>query len=144
LPRTHADAVRCLTALRTLGRGGEGAALAELGFVGLVLGEDPDVPGFVSTILGPLLDYDDLRSTGLVATLRAYFDNGGNLARTGDMLHVHVNTVSQRLDRVGKLIGVDWQEPDRRLELQVALRLHRVSSSRQAAALAAGQRPTDS
>jgi hypothetical protein len=28
---------------------------------------------------------------------------------------------------VGKLIGDDWQEPERQLELQVALRLHRIS-----------------
>ncbi|HET7385897.1 MAG TPA: helix-turn-helix domain-containing protein [Nocardioidaceae bacterium] len=130
LSRTHAEAVRCLTALRTLGRDGDGAALHELGFVGLVLGEEPDVPGFVATVLGPLLDYDRRRSTGLVATLAAYFDNGASLARTGEALHVHVNTVSQRLDRIGKLIGRDWQDPDRRLELQVALRLHRVSSGR--------------
>lgn len=123
----HAQAVRCVTALRTLGRVGQGASLTELGFVGLVLGEEPDVAGFVEAHLGPLLDYDGRRGTDLVGTLEAYFDAGGNLARTKDVLHVHVNTVSQRLDRVARLIGEGWQAPDRQLELQVALRLHRVA-----------------
>lgn len=125
---THLEAVRCVTALGSLGRGGQGASLAELGFVGLVLGDRPDVVGFVAGHLGPLLDYDDRRGTDLVETLQAYFDAGGHLTRTKDALHVHVNTVAQRLDRIGKLIGADWQEPVRQLELQVALRLHRISS----------------
>jgi GAF domain-containing protein len=127
LATAHDEAVRCVTALRSLGRSGQGASLAELGFVGLVLGDEPDVPGFVSAALGPLLEYDERRGTDLLGTLQAYFDAGGNLARTRETLHVHVNTVAQRLDRVGKLIGDDWQAPDRQLELQVALRLHRIS-----------------
>jgi DNA-binding PucR family transcriptional regulator len=40
---------------------------------------------------------------------------------------VHVNTVTQRLERVGRLIGKDWSTPDRALEVQLALRLHRLS-----------------
>ena len=46
--------------------------------------------------------------------------------RAKDRLHVHVNTVTQRLDRIAKLLGPDWQSPDRALELQLALRLHRL------------------
>ena len=48
-------------------------------------------------------------------TLRAYFAAGGNLSRAKDALHVHVNTVSQRLERISQLIGDDWQEPSRAL-----------------------------
>jgi DNA-binding PucR family transcriptional regulator len=40
------------------------------------------------------------------------------------VLHVHVNTVVQRLDRIAGLLGADWQQPDRALEIQLALRLH--------------------
>lgn len=48
-------------------------------------------------------------------------------ARAKEVLHVHVNTVVQRLERIGRLLGPDWQSPDRALELQLALRLHQVS-----------------
>lgn len=123
---TYAEAQRCLGALHTLGRKGEGASAAELGFVGLVLSGQPDVSGFVTAQLGAIVDYDERRGTELVSTLRTYFACNGNLAKTKDALHVHVNTVAQRLERISRLIGDDWQTPERMLELQLALRLHQL------------------
>ena len=127
LAAAYAEAARCLRAMRVLGRTGEGACVSELGFLGVVLGNAQDVDGFVSAVLGPLLRYDARRGTSLVRTLSAYFGAGGSLIRAKDELHVHVNTVVQRLDRVQVLLGRDWNEPDRALELQLALRLHRLS-----------------
>ncbi|WSC97035.1 GAF domain-containing protein [Streptomyces sp. NBC_01754] len=122
----HAEAVRCLRALHVLGRHGDGASAGELGFLGVVLGDAKDVGGFVHGTLGPLLDYDARRGTELVRTLAAYFAAGGSLTRAKATLHVHVNTVVQRLDRVEALLGEDWNHPDRALELQLALRLHQL------------------
>ena len=121
----YAEAARCLAALWALGRIGDAASAGDLGFVGLLLGGG-QVPGFVEAALGPVLEYDARRSTELLKTLEAYFACGGNLMRAKDRLHVHVNTVTQRLERIGKLLGADWQAPDRALELQLALRLHRL------------------
>lgn len=128
LARAHAESVRCVRALLALGRQGHGAAPEDLGFVGLVLGDRADVEAFVRSTLGPVLDYDAARGTELLRTLRAYFAAGGNLTRAKDELHVHVNTVAQRLERIGSLLGADWQQPDRALELQLALRLHTLST----------------
>lgn len=122
----HGEAARCVRALLALGRTGEGAAMAGLGFLGQLLGDHADLGAFVRQTLGPVLDYDERRGTELVATLRAYFANGSQLARTKDVLHVHVNTVVQRLERVASLLGEDWQAPDRALEIQLALRVHRL------------------
>ena len=124
--KLHAEAEHCLSALLALGRIGDAAAADDLGFVGLLLGGGQQVPGFVEQTLGPILDYDARRSTDLLRTLESYFACGGNLMRTKDRLHVHVNTVTQRLDRIAKLLGPDWHSPDRALELQLALRLHRL------------------
>ncbi|MEN3611945.1 helix-turn-helix domain-containing protein [Plantactinospora sp. ZYX-F-223] len=128
------EAERCLTALRALGRAGEGAGSAELGFVGLLLGAvesggDREVARFLVDTVGPVVDYDARRGTALVKTLEAYFGVGGSLARAAEVLHVHVNTVTQRLDRVGQLLGPEWQKPERALEVQLALRLHRLRAS---------------
>ncbi|MFB4424913.1 helix-turn-helix domain-containing protein [Streptomyces sp. QL37] len=130
LAAAYAEAARCLRAMRVLGREGEGAGVGELGFLGVVLGNAKDVDGFVTSVLGPLLRYDERRGTHLVRTLRAYFGAGGSLIRAKDELHVHVNTVVQRLDRIQVLLGRDWNEPDRALELQLALRLHLLSGGR--------------
>lgn len=120
------EARRCMEALEALGRVGGGGSADELGFVGLLIGDDRDVAGFLQRTLGPVLDYDRRRGTELVETLRAYFGTGSSLTRTADRLHIHVNTVTQRLDRVARLLGADWQDPDHALELQLALRLHRL------------------
>jgi sugar diacid utilization regulator len=122
----YQEARRCLDAALALGRRGEVATASDLGFVGLLLGSDNGADGFVRSVLGPVIDYDETRNTDLVGTLEAFFATGGNLTRTSTELHVHVNTVTQRLGRVSRLLGEEWQEPERRLEVQLALRLHRL------------------
>ena len=121
----YAEAVQCLDALNAMGRTG-GASMGDLGFLGLVLGESGDVSRFIEGTLGPLIHYDDQRGTKLLHTVEAYFQHGQNLARTREALHVHVNTVTQRLDRVAHLLGADWSEPQRALEIQLAQQLRRV------------------
>ncbi|MDX6353910.1 MAG: hypothetical protein QOF98_813 [Streptomyces sp.] len=125
-PEAYAEAVRCLGALRALGRDGSAAAMADLGFLGLVLGRQADTDGFVNRVLGPLAAYDERRGTRLLHTVESYFEHGQSLARTSEALHVHVNTVTQRLERVGRVLGEQWNTPQRALETQLALQLRRV------------------
>ncbi|MFH8594937.1 helix-turn-helix domain-containing protein [Streptomyces rimosus] len=131
LPGTYAEACRCLDALHALGRTGDGADIAALGFLGVLLGDRSDINGFVNRFLGPVLAYDQQRGTELVHTLDAYYTNGASLSKAKKALHVHVNTVVQRLDRVAQLLGPDWNSPTRALELQLALRLHRLNSHKE-------------
>ncbi|WP_097260413.1 helix-turn-helix domain-containing protein [Streptomyces sp. TLI_55] len=119
---------RCLDALRLLGRTGDGAAAEDFGFLGLLLAGDRDITGFVDRTIGQVVSYDERRGTDLLRTLDAYFACGMSPARTKDELHVHVNTVAQRLERIGRLLGDDWQSPARALEIQLALRLHILSA----------------
>jgi len=127
VPAARREARRCLEALEALGRDGEGASAAELGFLGVLLGDRRDITPFVRRTIGPVLDYDAERGTDLIGTLQAYFTNDRNLARTREALQIHVNTVTQRLERITKLLDDGWQQPDRSMEVQVALRLHLVS-----------------
>ncbi len=124
----YAEGLRCLDALRLLGRTGDGAAAEDFGFLGLLLAGERDIAGYVDRTIGQVVAYDARRGTDLVRTLDAYFACGMSPARTKQELHVHVNTVAQRLERVGRLLGDDWQSPARVLEIQLALRLHRLSS----------------
>ncbi|WP_019854291.1 helix-turn-helix domain-containing protein [Actinopolyspora mortivallis] len=120
----YEEACRCLRALSALGRTGTGAAPADLGFLGVLLGERGDLDGYVERTLGPLLEHDARRGTELLRTLRGYFSCDRSLVRTARALHVHVNTVSQRLERISCLLGEQWRSPEQLLEIQVALRLH--------------------
>jgi GAF domain-containing protein len=126
---THAEAARCAATLLALGRTGDSASAEELGFFGLLVGDGRDVRGFVDATLAPVLEYDARRGTELVATLQAFFDAGASPARAAEALQVHVNTVTQRLERVSRLIGKEWSSPGRALEVHLALRLHRLAGA---------------
>lgn len=138
-PAQHPDAIRlaveearrCADALVALGRRGQAATMSDLGFVGLLLATDGDVAGYVQTTLGELLGYDEQRGTALLRTLEQYYTCSGSAGRTAEALHVHINTVTQRQDRIGQLLGETWRHPDRALELQLTIRLHRLSGADQ-------------
>ncbi|MFK0212936.1 helix-turn-helix domain-containing protein, partial [Streptomyces sp. NPDC090298] len=123
--RIHQEAGRCLDAMSALGGTGSAASAQDLGFLGLLLSDDNDVDGFVEAAIGPVLDYDAERFTDLTHTLEAYFASGGSPTNAAEALHVHPNTVSRRLERIGELLGPEWQKPGQVLEVQLALRLQR-------------------
>ena len=131
VPGGYVEARRCADALLALDRAGDVSDPAHLGLARLLLGTSgPDeLDDFVATVLGPVADYDRERGTALVETLAAWFDAGGSLRDTAAVMHVHANTVGQRLDRIGSLLGEDWRAPGRALDLQLALRLHRLRTA---------------
>lgn len=117
-----------LSALVSLGRRGEVADTRGLGLARLLLGDNGPaaVSGFLADVLGPVEEWDRARGTSLLDTLEAWFEAGGSPQRAAGVLHVHPNTVAQRLERVGELLGRDWRGPARSLDLQLALRLRRL------------------
>ena len=130
VPEAYAEARRCLDTLVTLGRIGEVSDPAGLGLARLLLGQNGpgELDAFIDSQVGPVLAYDDKRGTELVGTLEAWFACGARPAETAKRLHVHPNTVAQRLDRIATLLGDDWRDPARGLDLQLALRLYRLQA----------------
>ncbi|TDE58623.1 GAF domain-containing protein [Nonomuraea mesophila] len=126
LPSAYAEALACVQALLRLDRVGVAATADDLGYAGLLLGDGASAVRFVARTLGPVIRHDEQRSTALMETLETYFATGQSLAASAKRLHIHPNTVTQRLDRVRRLLGMDWNSPDHTLEIQLALRLHRL------------------
>ncbi len=124
----HDEAARCMRALLALGRHGETAAAGDLGFVGTLFNGHPDLSGFINATIGPILDYDQNHRTDLLRTLEVFCSTNHNARTTAQTLHLHHNTVSQRLGRIGHLIGDTWRDADQLLEIQVALRLLKVTN----------------
>lgn len=123
--QAHREALNCLEALTELSNLGGVATPQQMGFLGVLLSETHGVGDYVESVIGPVLDYDAQRFTELTRTLDAYFASSSSPTRAASDLHVHPNTVSRRLDRIAELLGADWQNPERALEIQLALRLHR-------------------
>ncbi|MGW0565015.1 helix-turn-helix domain-containing protein [Streptomyces sp. NPDC003016] len=125
IQQAHQEALRCLDALVSLNSVGGYASTEDLGFLGVLLSDNRDAASFIEATIGPVLDYDAQRSTELTRTLDEYFAAGGSPRHAAEALHVHPNTVSRRLERITELLGADWLKPERALDVQVALRLHR-------------------
>ena len=91
----------------------------------LLLGSVPDEVrrAYRARVLGPVLAYDAAHDAELVATLAAFLDHAGSWSRSAEVLHLHVNTVRYRIDRVEQLTGRDLSRLDHRVDLFLALRL---------------------
>jgi DNA-binding PucR family transcriptional regulator len=132
--RAHDLASRCCGLMAALGVSDQAATADEYAMFALLFDAEraQDLDRFLADSLQALVTYDQRRSTQLVPTLTAYFANAGNLTQTAGALHVHVNTILKRLERVDSVLGSGWREPDRVLKLQVALRLHALRTSTEA------------
>lgn len=128
LTQAAEEADKCAHALRRLGFDNGAASAQSLGFASLVLagGKPGDISAFVRRTLGPLLSYDRKRGAELTETVRLYLEESGSLKATAARMHIHTNTVLQRLRRASSVLGEDWQSPDRTLEIRLALRLNQL------------------
>ena len=124
LADAHRSAVLALGSLTTLGRDGvlDGARLGLLGAL-LDLDRRGDLPRGLTAAVEPLVAHDRNRGTELVRTAFHYLETDGSAARTGELLHLHRNTVRQRLDRVTAVLGPGWDASPRRLDTHLALRV---------------------
>ncbi|WP_395403395.1 helix-turn-helix domain-containing protein [Arthrobacter sp. UC242_113] len=131
LSAAHAEAHAVLRALQALARHGEAADKAALGTAGMLLGamESPFAAQLLAAQLGPLLDYDRRRGTQLVPTAWTFLENDGSTAAAANALHIHTNTLRQRLDRIDNVLGESWRRGGRSLDVHVALRLWRLQSA---------------
>ncbi|MBS1694206.1 MAG: GAF domain-containing protein [Actinobacteria bacterium] len=126
--RCFDEASACSEAMLRLGGYTLSGTLEELGFLGLVLGKDRDTRTFVDTMLAPVIDYDSEHQTDLLRTLDALLSTDGGPTAASQLLHVHVSTVKQRMQRLQRLLGEDWRSVDRSFELRLALKLHRINT----------------
>ncbi|HCT76526.1 MAG TPA: PucR family transcriptional regulator [Micromonosporaceae bacterium] len=78
---------------------------------------------FRDRLLGPLLEYDRVHRADLVPTLRAFLAYSGSWTKCAEVLHVHVNTLRYRIQRIEQLTGRDLGKLDSRVDLFLALAL---------------------
>ncbi|NGQ96301.1 PucR family transcriptional regulator [Brevibacillus sp. SYP-B805] len=79
---------------------------------------------FIADYLEPLLRYDEENGSQYVHTLRVYLEQNLSKQETADRLYIHRQTLYHRLEKIGELLGSDFEMPHRRLCLEVALRAY--------------------
>lgn len=101
---------------------------ATLGIVGMLMSSArrEAVDSLIDDAVGDVLRYDLERGTQLTETLWQFFLADCHHARAAEALHVHLNTLRQRLSRVRHLIGPRWETHGGKSEVYLALRLWRL------------------
>ncbi len=112
------------------GRGDRVVSLDTIGAYRLLLQvkRPRELESFANATLGQMHGYDVAHGTQLGKTLRGYMDQRCHVAATGELLHVHPNTVAYRLRRIEELLGVDLNDPQALLHIQLALMIEDILS----------------
>jgi PucR family transcriptional regulator, purine catabolism regulatory protein len=76
--------------------------------------------------IGNLINYEERQRADLLLTLEAFFQCHGNHTQTAEMLSVHRNTLFYRMNRIAEITGLDLNQPDVRLAVHLALKIHRL------------------
>ena len=90
----------------------------------LLLASVPDEVrrSFRDRLLGPLLDYDERRGPALVPALEAFLAASGSWRVCAAQLHVHVNTLRYRIQRIERITGRDLGSLENRVDFFLAAR----------------------
>lgn len=125
VPESYRQAKRSAEVSRVCGMDRNVVRYEELGVYLLLyrMPQSEELEAFKRAFLEPLLEYDRSHQASLLQTLRVYFSCGGNIRETSDRMFVHYNTVAYRLDRVRNELGLPLDEPEVRLQLQLAVKL---------------------
>ena len=94
----------------------------------LELGDPHRLRQFAMSVLGRAAEYDRNRSTELLDTARVVLDSGLDRRAAAARLHLHPNTVAQRMRRLEELTGLQLSRPADLLQLASALTVARIAA----------------
>ena len=125
LPRSFVEASRAVD----VGRWAKGRHVTEvfdeLGLERLLAATPTDdLAEFVRRSIGPLVEHDSANHTDLVDTLAVWLETR-NMAEAARRMHVHYNTLKNRLERIEAILGPVLTDAARSLECEVAIHVER-------------------
>ncbi len=120
--KTHNEAARAIAYLSSRHRSGL-MEFSDIGINRLFLNQSKEeIERFLEEIFGPL-NSNKLRNNDLEKTLITYVQTNQSAVKTAELLHVHINTLYQRLKKIEDLLSVSLEEPENRLKIQLACHL---------------------
>ncbi|MBV8694433.1 MAG: helix-turn-helix domain-containing protein [Ktedonobacteraceae bacterium] len=126
IPQSFREAQQALEIGCRLFGTGKLHSFARLGIYRLLFHLDghEELTDFYHEVLGPLLQHDTRGDGTLIDTLEGFFRCNGNLSETARTMHLHRNSLLYRLGRVEEILGRSLEDPELRLSLQIALKIH--------------------
>ena len=122
IPLSFREAQQALEIGRRLFGEGNLHSFARLGIYRLLfyLSDHGEMTAFYQETLGPLLSNDSI----YIDTLEGFFRCNGNLSEMARTMHFHRNSLLYRINRIEALLGHSLEDPELRLSLQIALKIH--------------------
>jgi purine catabolism regulator len=78
---------------------------------------------FINKVIGPLIEYDTNHNSPLVETLQLYYRCNGNIQQAARRGYLNPSTLKYRLKRIQEIAGIELDDPDTSLQVQLALKL---------------------
>lgn len=100
---------------------------------------DMPIELFSPTGLSTLIAHDATSATSYIETLRTYLNNNANIAKTSRDLYIHRSTLVERLERIKRELGDDFDDPDGQLRLRIILKALEMRKERARGAKENGQ-----
>jgi sugar diacid utilization regulator len=89
----------------------------------LLANENKHLEQFCDKLLSPLLAYENSSKKDFLKTLEVYLKTNCSWSASKDILHIHGNTLTYRLNRISAILGVDLKNYQDRLRLQIAFEI---------------------
>jgi purine catabolism regulator len=128
LPRAYEEALSAVSVGRQLHGDGSVAHFDQLGIFRLLalVPDSADLRRFVDEALGPLANDDVPEHADLRTTLSVLIDTNLNVAETARVLFFHYNTLRYRIAKLERMLGPFTTDPQLRLKLALALKVHQM------------------
>lgn len=127
--QSYSDALTCLRIGRIIKGAGAITYPKEITSYALLSGVDTSriLAQVYGSIIAKLEKSDKTHETDLLKTLEVYLETDRNLTDTAKELYIHRNTLSNRLERIIDLTGIDFNDRELTLSLRLALRQRKVT-----------------
>lgn len=105
---------------------------ADFGSHGLLLSVagQANIDDFIERAVGAIIRYDEANSTDLLQTAISYIESGCRLTACAERLQIHITTLRYRIARLKEPLGIDLQDPKKRFDLELAVRLLELSDTK--------------
>lgn len=100
-------------------------AFSELGIFRLLckFKDVSTLKAFIPPSLQMLLDYQQANKADLLETLKIFIDCNQNATKTSQVLYIHHKTAVYRLERIKEISGMNFEDPEEMLSVQVGLKI---------------------
>lgn len=78
-----------------------------------------------------LVDHDAASNVSYIETLRTYLEKNMSITKTTAGLYINRSTLLERIARIKRELGIDLQDPDERLRLQILLKAMQIQEAMQ-------------